>query len=54
MAHNPHPKASRNYSVVDDLAQSPATISALEVLQTFLPQRKILLTYLKAINPSDS
>ena len=25
--HNPHAKAAHNYSLVDDLAQSPAAIS---------------------------
>lgn len=32
MAHNPHAKQSHNYSVVDDLAQSPTAMSTLEVL----------------------
>jgi hypothetical protein len=33
--HNPHASAAHNYILVDDLAQSPATISVLEVLQTY-------------------
>jgi hypothetical protein len=32
--HNPHARAAHNYSLVDDLAQSPIAISVLEVLQT--------------------
>jgi hypothetical protein len=32
--HNPQARAAHNYSLVDDLAQSPATMSVLEVLQT--------------------
>jgi hypothetical protein len=30
--HNPQARAAHNYSLVDDLAQSPATMSVLEVL----------------------
>jgi hypothetical protein len=33
-AHNRHARATHNYSLVDDLAQYPATMSVLEVLQT--------------------
>ena len=33
--HNPQARAAHNYSLVDDLAQSPAAMSVLEVLQTF-------------------
>jgi hypothetical protein len=32
--HNPQGRAAHNYSLVDDLAQSPAAMSVLEVLQT--------------------
>jgi hypothetical protein len=32
--HNPQARAAHNYSLVDDLAQSPAAMSVLEVLQT--------------------
>jgi hypothetical protein len=34
--HNPHARETHNYSLVDDLAQSPVAISMLEVLQTSL------------------
>ena len=30
--HNPHMKVAHNYNIVDDLSQSPATMSTLEVL----------------------
>jgi hypothetical protein len=30
--HNPQARAAHNYSLVDDLAQSPAAMSVLEVL----------------------
>jgi hypothetical protein len=32
--HNPHARATHNYSLVDDLDQSPVAIFVLEVLQT--------------------
>ena len=32
--HNPQARVAHNYSFVDDLAQSPAAMSVLEVLQT--------------------
>jgi hypothetical protein len=32
--HNPHARAAHNYSLVDDLAQSPTAMFVLEVLQT--------------------
>ena len=54
MAHNPHAKVAHHYSVVDDLAESPAAMSMLEVLQTCPSQKKALLTTLGAIDPSNS
>jgi hypothetical protein len=32
--HNQQARAAHNYKLVDDLAQSPASMSVLEVLQT--------------------
>ena len=32
--HNPNARAAKHYSIVEDLAQVPCTMSALEVLQT--------------------
>jgi hypothetical protein len=32
--HNPHGRDAHNYSLVDDLAQSPIAMFVLEVLQT--------------------
>jgi hypothetical protein len=52
--HNPHAKAAHNYSLVDDLAQSPAAISVLEVLQTCPSQRKSLLSALGALDTADT
>jgi hypothetical protein len=45
-SHNPNARAAQNYSVVEDLSQTPCAMSALEVLQSFLAQRKALLTAL--------
>jgi hypothetical protein len=45
-SHNPNARAAQNYSVVEDLSQTPCAMSALEVLQSCPSQRKALLTTL--------
>ena len=45
-SHNPNARAAQNYSVVEDLSQTPCAMSALEVLQSCPTQRKALLTAL--------
>jgi hypothetical protein len=45
-SHNPNARAAQNYSVVEDLSQTPCAMLALEVLQSFPTQRKALLTAL--------
>jgi hypothetical protein len=52
--HNPQARATHNYSLVDDLAQSLDTMSVLEVLQTFPTQRKSLLPTLGVFDPADT
>jgi hypothetical protein len=52
--HNPQARAAHNYSLVDDLAQSPVTMSVLEVLQTCPTQRKSLLSALGSVDPTDT
>jgi hypothetical protein len=52
--HNPQARVAHNYSLVDDLAQSPAAMSVLEVLQTCPTQRKSLLSALGAVDPADT
>jgi hypothetical protein len=42
-SHNPNAIAAQNYSVVEDLSQTPCAMSALEVLQSYPTQRKALL-----------
>lgn len=46
-------KATNIYSIVDDLVQSPTTMSMLEVLQTFPSQRKYLLYSLGDLDLQD-
>jgi hypothetical protein len=45
-SHNPNARAAQNYSVVEDLLQTPCAMSALVVLQSCPAQRKVLLTTL--------
>jgi hypothetical protein len=52
--HNPQARAAHNYSLVDDLAQSPAAMSVLEVLQTCPTQRKSLLSTMGVVDPADT
>jgi hypothetical protein len=51
---NPQARATHNYSLVNDLAQSLATMSILEVLQTCPTQQKSLLSTLGEIKPADT
>ena len=54
VANNSMARAAISYNIVDDLAQTPTTMSALEVLKTFPMQWKALLATLGAVDPSDS
>ena len=47
-------RAVVSYNIVDDLSQTPTTMSTLEVLKTFPMQRKSLLATLGAVDPFDS
>ena len=51
--HNPNASAAQNYSVVEDLGQTPCVMFALEVLQSCPPQRKALLSVL-GVNDDNS
>jgi hypothetical protein len=53
-AFNPHAHATQNYSIVEDLAQAPSAMSALEVLQSCPTQRKALLKAIGGIDPTDT
>ena len=54
MANNAIARAAISYSIMDDLAQTPMAMSALEVLKMYPTQRKVLLITLGAVGPSDS
>jgi hypothetical protein len=53
-AFNPHARAAQNYSIVEDLAQAPFVMSALEVLQSCPTQWKALLKAIGGIDPKDT
>ena len=48
--HNPNSRAAVNYSVVEDLSQTPSAMSALEVLQSSPTQRDALLAALGSMD----
>jgi hypothetical protein len=48
-SHNPNARATQNYSVVEDLSQTPCAMSTLEVLQSCPSQRKALLATLGSV-----
>jgi hypothetical protein len=53
-SHNPNARATQNYSVVEDLSQTPCAMSALEFLQSCPSQIKAMLAALgstKTCNP---
>ena len=51
---NPYSRATQNYSIVEDLAQSPSAMSIVEVLQNFPSQKQALLLAIVGIDPADS
>ena len=51
---NPHTHATQNYNIVEDLAQEPSMMSALEVLQGCPAQQKALLKDIDGIDPTDT
>jgi hypothetical protein len=53
-AFNPHARAAQNYNIVEDLAQAPSAMSALEVLQSCPAQWKALLKAIGGIDPTDT
>ena len=50
--HNPNARDASNYSMVEDLAQNPCAMSALEVLQSCPTQRNALLATLGSMDSS--
>jgi len=53
MNHNTYARATKNYNIVEDLAQAPSTMSIVKVLQNFRAQRKALLSSIGGIDPQD-
>jgi hypothetical protein len=51
---NPSSRAAQNYNIIEDLAQAPCAMSALEVLQHYPSQRRILLASISAFNLESS
>ena len=51
--HNLNAWAAQHYSIVEDLAQAPCAMSALEVLQSFPSQRKALLQDIGLVDSAD-
>jgi hypothetical protein len=54
LTFNPHARAAQNYNIVEDLAQAPSAMSALEVLQSCPTQQKALLKDISGIDPMDT
>jgi hypothetical protein len=52
--HNPNARAAQNYSIVQDLGQTPCAMSSLEVLQTCPSQRNTMLSTLGSLDPCGS
>jgi hypothetical protein len=52
--HNPNVRDAQNYSVVEDLAQTPCAMFTLEVLQSFPSQRKEFLSALGTTETTNS
>jgi hypothetical protein len=52
--HNPNARVTHNYSIVEDLGQTPCAMLTLEVLQTCPSQRNALLSSLGSLEPSGS
>jgi hypothetical protein len=54
LTFNPNSRVAQNYNIVEDLAQAPCAMSALEVLQHCPSQRRTLLEAIGAIDPESS
>jgi hypothetical protein len=53
-SHNPNARVAQNYSLMEDLSQSPYAMSTMEVLQSCPSQRKALLSSLGATEITNS
>jgi hypothetical protein len=50
--HNSNARSTQNYSIIEDLGQTPCAMSTLEVLQTCPSHRNALLSTLGSLEPS--
>jgi hypothetical protein len=48
-SHNPNPRAAQNYSITEDLAQTPCAMSTLESFHSCPSQMKALLSALGVV-----
>jgi hypothetical protein len=51
---NPNTRATQNYSIIEDLGQTPWTMSSLEVLEMCPSQRNAILSTLGYLDPCGS
>ena len=51
--HNPNAQDAHNENIVEEIDQAPCAMSAMEVLQYCLAQRKQLFSSTRAVDPSD-
>jgi hypothetical protein len=52
-SYNQNVRDAQNYSIAEDLAQTPCAMSTLEVLQSFPSQRKALLSALGVVETTN-
>jgi len=52
--HNPNAIVAPNYSVVEDIAQTPCSMSTLEVLQNFPSQQNAFISALGYLDSSNA
>ena len=54
LGHNPNARAAHNYSIIEDLGQTPCAMFSLEVLHICPRQRKSLLSTLGVVDDYES
>ena len=54
MTFNPSVRVAQNYNIVEDLAQAPCDMSALEVVQNYPSQHRTLLSVIGAMDLEES
>lgn len=54
LTFNANARATQNYYIIEDIAQSPYAMLVLEVLQSFPTQRSELLIVIREVDPNSS